>query len=125
MSKRPDQDAEPSRAEEEARRRQMVARDEFELLYSKWLTARAAVADPDLPEDDESAHDRVDQCDAAARALLMPPAVLPWMVWHKWEVLDEWASADGDPSDWTDNRVIMALGVIKADIMKFGLQGSE
>jgi hypothetical protein len=52
----------------------------------------------------------------------MAPAVLPWMIWRKWEVLDEWASADGDPSDWTDNRVIMALGVIKADIISAGLR---
>jgi hypothetical protein len=111
------------RAEEEARLWRSANVREFERLYSRWLAARATVADPDLPEDDESGHEAIDRRDAAARALLMAPAVLPWMVWQKWEVLDYWVSADDDTPDWTDNRIIMALGVIKADIVTFGLQG--
>ena len=52
----------------------------------------------------------------------MVPAVMPWMVWSKWEVLDDWVSADGETPDWADNRIVMALGVIKADMMSLGLQ---
>lgn len=122
MPNRGDQDADASGAEEAWRRQRAAKADEFNRLYSKWLKARAALADPDLPEDDELGNEAQDRCDAAARALLMAPAVLPWIIWKKWEVLEEWASADGDPSDWTDNRVVMALGVIKADIMSVGLQ---
>ena len=125
MANPTDQDAVAGRLEEEARLRLSAKRDEFERLYSRWLAARATVADPDLPEDDEFEYGRIERCDAAARALLMTPAVLPWMVWQKWEVLDEWASDDDGSPDWADKRIIMALGVIKADIMALGLISPE
>ncbi len=119
MPKRGDQDAEPSRAEERARLERVAVADEFERLYSKWLRARAALDDPDSDEDGAL---RDDRCDAAARALLMVPAVMPWMIWQKWQVLDEWMSGENGLPDWADNRITMALGVIKADIMSVGLQ---
>ena len=121
MPNRADQDAAASRAEEEARLQRSAKWKEFERLYSKWLTARAAVANPDFPEDDASGDERVDRRDAVARALLMMPAVVPSMIWRKWEVLDGWVS-DGDSPDWADNRITMALGIIKADVISLGLQ---
>ncbi len=119
MPKRPDQDPTASGAEEERRLRRVAVADEFKRLYSKWLRARAALDDPDSDEDGAL---RDDRCVSAARALLMVPAVTPWMLWQKWEVLDEWMSGEDGLPDWDDNRITMALGVIKADIMSLGLQ---
>ncbi len=122
MPKRPDQDADASGAEEERRLQRVAIADEFKRLYFNWLAARAALADPDRPGDDASDSEAQDRCDAAGRALLVVPAVMPWMIWQKWEVLDEWMSGENGLPDWADNRITMALGVIKADIMSVGLQ---
>jgi hypothetical protein len=43
------------------------------------------------------------------------PAKWKWMVWWKWEVLEEWLKGN---ERWTDNRIAFALGCIKADLQR-------
>jgi hypothetical protein len=111
-------------AEDESRKRHFAAWRDCDVLYSGWLAARAAMFDPNMPEDADALSERQDKCDAAARALLARPSALPWMIWRKWEVLDDFTTSDTDgPS--TDNRTIAALGCIKADILRFGFADPE
>jgi len=62
---------------------------EFQVLYRDWLTARAARADPDGPdEDDEDMAACEWKRDAAEMALLAMPAPNPACFFQKWEVLE-------------------------------------
>ena len=100
---------------------QLAQRARFERLYCDWHTARAAVDNPDLPEDDVSANARARKLDEAERALLTTPAPLPGGVWMKWECLDQLMTNEADTGMNTDNRVIVGLAAIKADVLRFGL----
>jgi hypothetical protein len=62
-----------------------------------------------------------DVADEAARALLVTPAFRDDMLWRKWEVLEEFVSADATDGGATDNRAVMALGCIKADLIRLGI----
>jgi hypothetical protein len=96
---------------------QLAQRARFERLYCEWHTARATVDNPDLPEDEVSTNARARKLDEAERALLTTPAPLPGGVWMKWECLDH----EADTGMNTDNRVIVGLAAIKADVLRFGL----
>ena len=111
--------------EDEDRARHFAAWRECDVLYSGWLAARAATFDPELPEDAAALTERMDKRDAAARALLVRPSALPWMIWRKWEVLDDFITSDSEDGPCADNRTIAALGCIKADILRFGFGADE
>ena len=97
--------------------------DHFERLYCQWLRARALHAESGQDEDDVRA--RTQACDEAGRQLLIAPAFLDqmvWqMVWRKWEVLEFFLTEDAIDGHATDNRTVMALGCIKADIISLGI----
>ena len=98
---------------------------ECDVLYGNWLAARAALFDPDMPEDAAILTERSDKHDAAARALLVRPSVLSWMIWRKWEVLDDLVTNEKENGPRVDNLMIAALGCIKADLLRFGLKDPE
>jgi hypothetical protein len=56
---------------------------------------------------------------SAARDLLVTPATLPWMIWQKWEVLDDYLDTEKRDGVFSDNRTIVALACVKADLMRF------
>ena len=103
----------------------LAKRHEFEILYANWHRTRADIYDPTLPEDDKSASIRTNAYDAAERELLTTPSPLPWCVWQKWEVLDRYVTDEAYDAQFTDNRVMVALSAIKADILRFGLKAPE
>jgi len=43
------------------------------------------------------------------------------MIWRKWEVLEIYAGMDATDGGCVDNRTVMALGCIKADLIRFGI----
>ena len=53
---------------------QLAQRARFERLYGDWHAARAAISNPDLPEDDVSGNARSRKLDEAERALLTTPS---------------------------------------------------
>jgi hypothetical protein len=110
------------RPEDEGRARHFAARRECDILYSNWLATRAALFDPKTPEDAAVMAEWSDRCDAAARALLVRPSALPWMIWRKWEVLESLMTCDIEDGPAAANLPIAALGCIKADILRFGLK---
>jgi hypothetical protein len=115
---RPDQDSEDSEAQldEELNKERQEQVDAFNALYSEWLDVMAAVHRPSEPMDDEALDARSDRADAAARLVCATPAVLPYQVRYKIDVLDH-ALRDGDR--WADHREIAMLGGIKADLAGF------
>ena len=104
---------------------QLAQRERFEGLYCDWHTARADLFNPERPEGDHASNARTIRADEAERALLMTPAPLPWGVWLKWEVLDYLITNERDTGPYTDNRVMVAVAAIKADVMRFGLNRRE
>ena len=88
--------------------RKREASDRFDQLYSDWLNARAAAADPRLPRDDKSVvRERDDRRDAAARALLAEPIVEPWMIWpsHSAYFRLRLISSDTEKQEWRNNNL--------------------
>jgi hypothetical protein len=101
------------------------ARALFGRAYCRWLRARAALDDPDVNGTEEEGATRQDEVDEAARALLVTPVFFDDMVWQKWEVLEHFVSADSIDGCATDNRAIMALGCIKADLVRLGIRNGR
>ena len=97
--------------------------EDFERLYRDWHAARAAAYDPDAPNDRTPG--LMDKCTAAERALMTAVAPLPWAVFYKWELLDYMLASEAEDGRYTDNRVIVALASIKADVLRFGLKDRE
>jgi hypothetical protein len=93
----------------------------FDGLYSNWLRARAdCVRAPDDGEG-EAVRIQVEARDEAARQLLVTPAHYPDHVWWKWEVLEYLASADAIEGEHINNPVVVALALVKADLIRFGI----
>jgi hypothetical protein len=49
------------------------------------------------------------------------PSPATWGIWVKWEILDRLVTTDAEDGHYVENRIITALGAIKADIIRFGL----
>jgi hypothetical protein len=101
---------------EEKRRRQ---RDAWDALFAEWLTNRAQYINPtacDWSSRDEIAHG--ERLDELARLITTTPAILPWMILRKIEVLEYYLGSDGG-TGWNDNREITMLAGIKADLLRF------
>jgi hypothetical protein len=64
---------------------------------------------------------RARKLDEAERALLTTPAPIPGGVWMKWECLDQLMTTEAESGMNNDNRVLVAVAAIKADILRFGL----
>ena len=97
----------------------------FERLHRDYLAAQAAYADPDGPDDDEVKSPLSEKQDAAELALLAQPSPATWGIWVKWEILDRLVTKDAEDGHFVENRIITALGAIKADIIRFGLKIRE
>ena len=93
----------------------------FQRLHRDYLAAQAAYADPDGPDDDEVKNPLFDKQNAAELALLVHPSPAPWGIWVKWDILDRIVATDAEDGHDPENRIITALGAIKADIIHFGL----
>ena len=52
-------------------------------------------------------------------------APLTWGVWVKWEILDRLITTDVDEGHFVENRILVALAAVKADVLRFGLKDPE
>lgn len=85
-------------------------------LYSEWLSLRARdVVRYDDP-DEEVARDEA-RLEELARLITTTPAPYFWVVLRKLEVL-EYYLGSGDGAAWSDNREVVMLGGIKADLLR-------
>ena len=58
---------------------------------------------------------------SSARSLLITPPIYREDLWQKCEVLEDFVSEDIIQGQAADNRAIMALGCIKADLLRLGI----
>jgi hypothetical protein len=100
---------------------EFAGQEAFARAYCRWLRARAALNDPDASFTDEDMAARQNDVDEAALALLVTPVRYDDMVWRKWEVLEDFVSSDARDGHSLDNRAVMALGCIKADLIRIGI----
>jgi hypothetical protein len=92
---------------------------EFQNLYRDWLSARAGCAD--FTSDEEmTVRDR--RRDAAELALLAMPAPTPECFFQKWDVFERLVACEAEDGQLTNNRVTMAIGAVKADLLRLGLK---
>jgi hypothetical protein len=93
--------------------------DSFNALYAEWLHNRARYQEPDLKwsQTEEDAHSEREI--ELARLITTTPAVLPWMVFMKLEVLEYYLTQTEGGTAWTDNREYVMLAGIKADLRVF------
>jgi hypothetical protein len=98
--------------------RRRALRERWDVLFAEWLENRALYmrTDADWDGRDEFAHG--DRETELARLIVTTPAVYGWMVLRKIEVLEHYLGAEGETS-WTDNREVVMLAAIKADLLRF------
>lgn len=94
---------------------QQRRRDELDALFAEWLERRAR-SERGI-EDDEEANANVTEIDRLALRITSEHSVDNHMIWRKFEVLEHAICANGDGTEWTDNREIMMLAGIKADLI--------
>ena len=97
------------------------AHNQFDRLYSHWLRARAAMWNPDSGRSEEECSAEINAVDEAARMLLATPVFDDEMFWKKWDVFEALVAEDAIDGAATDNRAVMALGCIKADLIRIGM----
>jgi hypothetical protein len=107
--------------EERERLAQLAKRELFDRLYARWLECRASLAAWHDDDSDASMDAKQDALDEAAREFLAMPAFLDWMIWKKWEVLEFDLNEDVLAGKHADNRTVVALASIKADLMSLGI----
>jgi hypothetical protein len=100
----------------EAEQRQ--GRDEFDRLFAVWLTNRAAYQNPDAEWTSETEAAHTTRGHELARLITTFPGIYSWMIFSKLEVLEHYLASDGGTT-WNDNREIVMLAGIKADLLKF------
>ena len=94
---------------------------DFDGLYANWLRARAAGVEQTKIDNGEEISAKIEARDEATRRLLVAPAPNADHVWWKREVLDYLASADAIEGKHIANLVVVALALVKADIIRFGI----
>lgn len=104
------------RRERETRTR--AERDRFDALFAEWLTNRAEYTRPDIDWGERDEHGHGERETELARLITTTPAVYPWMIFSKLEVLEHYLGADGGTA-WSDNREVVMLAGIKADLLRF------
>ena len=100
---------------------QLSKREQFDWLYARWLECRASLAAWHDDDSDDVMDAKQDALDEAAREFLAMPAFLDWMIWKKWEVLEFDLNEDVLAGKHADNRTVVALASIKADLMSLGI----
>jgi hypothetical protein len=89
----------------------------FCALYAEWLMVRgryhAGSCETTAEEDANEARET-----ELAQLITTKPATLPWMIFTKIEVLEHYLGAEGGTT-YADNREIVMLAAIKADLRRF------
>jgi hypothetical protein len=70
----------------------------------------------ELSTEADLAH--AERADELARLITTTPAVYPWMILQKIEVLEHYLGVEGG-TNFRDNREIVMLAGIKADLLRF------
>jgi hypothetical protein len=103
----------------ESQERHEAERNKFDALVAEWLSCRAKERDPETPDDDEVRNPIAERVYEVAWQIAATPAPLPWMVWDKFDVLEQYLSNGGKGGKWTHHPELVMLASIKADLIRF------
>jgi hypothetical protein len=106
--------------DEKEKQEELAKRDYCERLYANWLRARADEDDPEQDQSGGASDKRAEDLDVATIAFVTTPSVYQWMVWRKMEALELDLSDDLRNGKRADNRIVITLAAIKADLISFG-----
>lgn len=100
-------------------------RNAFERLYSRWLAARAAMANPDHAsqgvDEDEDMYRLLREHAQATFNFLLAPAPIAWMIWWKFEALELLMEEESRDGERADRLHMYALLAIKVDLERLGV----
>lgn len=99
--------------------RKIKEMEAFQGIYAEWLQARAEIAN-DEKVDRKGVEALTEAENEAFRRVLSTPAGSAQQVWMKWEVLENLILLDARDGMAVDYRAVMALGCVKADLLRFG-----
>lgn len=102
----------------ESEERTRAKRLSFDALFAEWLTKRAEEMRLNMDESDRDEDFNPDREAELARLITTTPAVHPWMIFSKLEVLEYYLGSAGG-TGWADNREVAMLAGIKADLLRF------
>jgi hypothetical protein len=110
--------------EDEDRTRKL--RNQWDELYAEWLINRGQ-AQSSVSDDwaDDRSREHSDRENELARLITTTPAVYPWMIMFKLEVLEHYLGFPDDGTSWIDNREVVMLAGIKADLLRFEPQETK
>jgi hypothetical protein len=113
-------DASVARIRRENKERDRQRRTYFDALCAEWLENRATYMRPEIDFGARGEWEHGEREDELARLITTFPAVYDWMIFKKIEVLEYYlASTATGGTGWTDNREIVMLAGIKADLLRF------
>ena len=106
------------RLEAEDENASRIKHDAFMTMFAKWLKGRADAASPREDRTDDEAEADTVRDEELARRITTTPATMPFEIWHKFEVLEHYLNYYGEPTTWADNREVVMLAGIKADLLR-------
>ena len=103
--------------------KEQAAVDKFERLFAEWLSARTKPTFPDRLETEDEANARLDRQDELSRTITTTPSPIGRLVLQKIEILEHCLYGEGEGTLHSDNREIVMLAGIKADLLQFDIVG--
>jgi hypothetical protein len=94
-----------------------INHDAFMTMFANWLKLRADIASPRQDRTDDEAEADTIRDEELARRITTTPVTMPYEVWHKFEVLEHYLTYYGESTSWSDNREVVMLAGIKADLL--------
>jgi hypothetical protein len=101
--------------------RELAKRDAFTRLFAEWLKTLAEDEGAELLQTEDEHRAQGERLEELARLVTTTPAPIPWMIWRKFQVLECYLAYNGEGTTWRDNREIVMLAGIKADLIRFGI----
>jgi hypothetical protein len=105
------------RLEAEDENASRIKHDAFMTMFAEWLKGRADTASPREDRTADEAEADTVRDEELARRITTTPVTMPYEIWHKFEVLEHYLSYYGQPTTWADNREVVMLAGIKADLL--------
>jgi hypothetical protein len=102
------------RIEAEDENASRIKHDAFMAMFAKWLRGRADIASPREDRADDEAEADTEEL---ARRITTTPVTMRYEIWHKFEVLEHYLTYYGENTTWADNREVVMLAGIKADLL--------
>jgi hypothetical protein len=105
------------RIEAEDENASRIKHDAFMTMFANWLKGRANSVSPDKDRTDDEAEADTARDEELARRITTTPVAMPYEIWHKFEVLEHYLTYYGENTTWADNREVVMLAGIKANLL--------